>query len=67
MNSNAPQIEAAEKSINRILAQLEAATGTIVSELELRDIDVTTYDSDQSWLRGVAITLKRRPGTRWVE
>lgn len=59
-------ISTAEKEIAGILARLESDTGMVLENIELRDIEVTTFgDFRQELLRSVTLEMKRLPGTRW--
>ena len=59
-------ISTAEGEIAKILAKLEADTGTVLDMIEVRDIEITTMGDDrEQWLRRVIIEMKRLPGTRW--
>ena len=60
-------IAEAEREVSRILAKLEADTGMLLEQLEIRDYDVTTIgDKRQQLLRRVKVQMKRLPGTRWA-
>lgn len=60
------QINEAVKKINQILKDLEAATGSVVENIQLDQIDVTQFQDDRQQLAvTVAIELKRNPGHRW--
>ena len=60
-------IAEAEREVSRILAKLEADTGMLLEQLEIRDYDVTTIeDKRQRLLRHVKVQMKRPPGTRWA-
>jgi len=64
MNENA--ISKAEKDIATILQQLEKETESVVSYVELNDVDVTTMTSRRTELeRHVRVEMKRLPGTKW--
>lgn len=56
----------AEKAVARILADLEKELDSHVEHIEIQDYEVTQFTDDRvQYLRQVAITLKRKPGTRW--
>jgi len=60
------RVTKAEREIALILKQLELDTGSIVQELKLYDLDVTTMDDlDRMWQRRVEIEMWRQPGTKW--
>lgn len=60
-------VVAAQRDIAKILAKLEVDTGSVVESIDLRDIDVTSIDSErEEWQRAVIVELKRLPGTRWA-
>lgn len=60
------RINQAELAIARILEQLEMDTGSVVEEISLDDIDVTSLESDRQVIaRRVRLELKRLPGTSW--
>lgn len=55
-----------EHKIARLLAELEASTGTIVKEIGIVSIDVTTLDSKVKQLsRRVVLELEPIPGSHW--
>jgi hypothetical protein len=59
-------ITEAEMKISKVLAKLEADTGTVLERIEVRDTEVTTVgDRRPQWLRRVFIEMKPLPGTRW--
>jgi len=58
-------VAVATQRINDTLRDLEAATGSVVESIELRDLDVTTVDGGPEILRSVQIEMKRFPGTKW--
>lgn len=59
-------IATATVRINSILAELETATGEIVSRLELRDIDISRMgDVRPEISRSIVIEMQRLPGTHW--
>lgn len=61
-------ISAAEKEIAKVLEKLETDTGMILDQIEVKDIEITTYGDDRpQWLRRVALQMKRLPGTRWSQ
>ena len=56
----------ATRRINQILAELEAATGTVVESLGLERIDITTLSSPVAeYATTVRIELARQPGHTW--
>lgn len=60
------RVAEAQKAIARILAKLEADTGSVVREIKLQDIDVTAIGDDRKKLqRCVLLDMERLPGTRW--
>jgi hypothetical protein len=59
-------INTATLEINRILQQLEQSTGSIVEELSLHRLDVTSFgDTRQVLQTTVVIELKRMPAQNW--
>lgn len=61
MDTNTATLE-----INRILQQLEKSTGSIVEDLSLRRIDVTSVSDNREVLQTTAmIELKRMPSQNW--
>jgi hypothetical protein len=62
------RVKEAQKAIARILAKLEADTGSVVRSVTIKDIDVTTFGDDRIQMqRLVALDLERLPGTRWEQ
>ena len=56
----------ATRRINAILAELEAATGTVVESLELERIDITTLSNPVAeYATSIRIELRRQPGHTW--
>lgn len=61
------KVQEAERRIAGILADLEAETGQVVKELELRSLDITSIvDPVQQLQREVRIALWHVPGSHWV-
>jgi hypothetical protein len=59
-------IAAAEGAISKILAQLEADTGQLVSAIGVAAFDVTgVADTREQHLMRVIIDMQRVPGHRW--
>lgn len=59
-------IETAEKNIAAILSMLEKSSGSIVRELSIVSLDVSTFDSDRRQLSNrVSIELERLPSHGW--
>ena len=59
-------IRTATQQINAILQQLEQSTGSIVEEISLKRIDVTSFGNcSQVLLTTVEIELKRMPAQNW--
>jgi hypothetical protein len=59
-------ITKAEREIAAILAQLERDTGSIVTDIEIKSIEVTTMQDDRRMLQQcVLVELERLPGTCW--
>ena len=59
-------ITVAEREIAAILGQLERDTGSIVTDIEIKSIEVTSMQDDRRMLRQrVVIELERLPGTCW--
>ena len=59
-------ITVAEREIAAILAQLERDTGSIVTDIEITSIEITTMRDDRRMLQQrVLIELQRMPGTCW--
>jgi hypothetical protein len=60
------KIEEAEKAIAQVLKAYEEASGQLVRSVEIKNIDVTTYDSGRpEWIRQVVIDAEYLPGTNW--
>lgn len=61
-------IEKAEKLIAGVLSQLETDTGSVVTVLEVKDVEVTALaDTRKQMERRVTIELERLPGTHWAK
>lgn len=61
-------VKRAELRIGTILAALERETASLVDDVEIRNIAVTTVcDEREQIRRRVAVDLKRLPGTCWEE
>ena len=59
-------IRTATQQINAILQQLEQSTGSIVEEISLKRIDVTSFGNrSRVLLTTVEIELKRMPAQNW--
>jgi len=59
-------ITIAECEIAEILAQLERDTGSIVTDIDIKSIEVTSMQDDRRMLQQrVVIELERLPGTCW--
>lgn len=60
------QIQAAQSAIAKILCQLEADTGLLVTDLGLERIEVTTLrDPAPRHMVRPVITVERRPAHDW--
>lgn len=58
-------IQEAQDKINRILEELEIATGFTVEDVSLDRLDVTSMDSGEQHIVGVRIEMRRPPGQSW--
>jgi len=59
-------VDEAVVAINRILAQLERETDSLVRSIDVRNIETTKLgDSRPVWLRSVELRIERKPGSEW--
>ncbi len=57
----------AEREIEAILKRLELATGSVVRDVTLDDLEITQISDDRKKiLRHVVIKMERLPGTEWA-
>jgi hypothetical protein len=60
------KVEEAEREIASILARLERENDGYVETIAVKDIEVTTLDSDRKQIaRSVQISFKPKPGSNW--
>jgi hypothetical protein len=59
-------VEAVERQIAFLLADLEKRTGCYVDDLSINSIEVTNASSTRpEYMRRVEVDLRRQPGSRW--
>jgi hypothetical protein len=62
------KIADAEREIATILARLEHENDGYVEAIAVKDIEVTTLDSDRMQIaRSVQISFKPKPGSNWAK
>ena len=65
-NEQRELVDAVQRQIALLLADLEKRTGCYVDGLALHNIEVTTVASKApEYLRRVEVDLRRQPGSRW--
>jgi hypothetical protein len=59
-------VEAVQRQIALLLADLEQRTGCYVDGIAVRSVEVTRLSSvAREYLRRVEVDLRRRPGSQW--
>lgn len=59
-------VDAVQRQIAILLADLEKRTGSYVDGIEIRSVEVTRIDdSAPRYVRSVVVDLRRSPGSAW--
>lgn len=66
MSERQKLIDAVQRQIAGLLADLEKRTGCYVDGLQIDNVDITTFDSTAPhYTRRVVIDLRRAPSSHW--